>query len=115
MEKSFLGENASLVNLDSLMAALPPPTLAPTSSLNPFATPSLSSTATPPLARAQNPFEVNKPPAPSINQLRGGPTDGFGKIPTLTTVILLYVVIIQCFCAVIMHKIAGLCAIVEER
>ena len=79
VEQMFLGNSANLVNLDTLMAALPPPTIEPTGSLNPFVSPSIS-TATPPLSRAQaqNPFEANKPPAPSINQLRGSNSNAFG-------------------------------------
>jgi epsin len=70
VEESFLGTNATLVNLDTLIAPLPPPT-----SINPFGI-----STTPPINRANNnPFDVNKPPAPTLAQLQQGPT--FDPLP----------------------------------
>ncbi len=67
VEESFLGSNAGLVNLDALITPLPPP-----SSINPFGIPMDNTT----LRTNNNPFEVNKAPSLSLQQLQLGP--GFG-------------------------------------
>ena len=61
VEESFLGSNAAgLVDLDSLLAPLPPPVTQPVS--NPFGMPA---------QKANNPF-ATKAPAPSLVELAGG-------------------------------------------
>ncbi|XP_019851408.1 PREDICTED: epsin-1-like isoform X1 [Amphimedon queenslandica] len=75
VEESFLGTNATLVNLDALTAPLPPPT----SSVNPFGIAPLPPAVTPPTARSGNPFESVKAPAPTLAQLQQGPT--FDPLP----------------------------------
>ncbi|XP_075402892.1 epsin-2 isoform X2 [Tenrec ecaudatus] len=76
--ESFLGTNAALVNLDSLVTK---PTL-PAQSLNPFLAPGLA-TASAPI----NPFQVNQPQPLTLNQLRGspvpGPSTSFGPSPAV--------------------------------
>lgn len=84
--ESFLGANSNLVNLDALVTAKP---AAP--SANPFGTgmPAATSLLNPCPAPQQNPFQaLNK--APTMNELRGGPTgavfEGFAAgAPTRTT------------------------------
>ena len=71
MEESFLGDNAGLVNLDSLIAPLPPPAGMVTN--NPFGMPAHAS------PKLSNPFEANKPAAPSLAQLKQNQTPMFGK------------------------------------
>ncbi|XP_018420190.1 PREDICTED: epsin-2 [Nanorana parkeri] len=67
--ESFLGSNAALVNLDTLVTMPTPP--APT--FNPF----LASVQTAPIAApAINPFQVNQPQALTLNQLRSSPMMG---------------------------------------
>ena len=77
-----MGTNATLVNLDTLIAPLPPP-----SSINPFGIAPAPSAVTPPTLRSSNPFESAKAPAPTLAQLQQGPN--FGKKPSLelTTII----------------------------
>ncbi|XP_077019569.1 epsin-2 isoform X3 [Tamandua tetradactyla] len=65
--ESFLGPNAALVNLDSLVTKPAPP--AP--SLNPFLAPGSA-------AAPVNPFQVNQPQPLTLNQLRGSPVLGLG-------------------------------------
>ncbi|XP_066120493.1 epsin-2 isoform X4 [Saccopteryx bilineata] len=65
--ESFLGPNAALVNLDSLVARPAPP--AP--SLNPFLAPAAAVASGP-----VNPFQVNQPQPLTLNQLRGSPVPG---------------------------------------
>ncbi|XP_007939669.1 epsin-2 [Orycteropus afer afer] len=65
--ESFLGPNAALVNLDSLVTK---PAL-PAQSLNPFLAPG-PATASAPI----NPFQVNQPQPLTLNQLRGSPVPG---------------------------------------
>uniref|UniRef100_A0A8D3A8Q6 Epsin 2 n=1 Tax=Scophthalmus maximus TaxID=52904 RepID=A0A8D3A8Q6_SCOMX len=76
--ESFLGPNAALVNLDSLVTkpAQPPPVV------NPF----LASTgvSAPPAAAAAhaNPFQVSQPAPPTLNQMRVSPMpSGFAAMP----------------------------------
>ncbi|XP_069501778.1 epsin-2 isoform X2 [Ambystoma mexicanum] len=68
--ESFLGPNAALVNLDSLVTKPPQP--AP--SLNPF----LASGA-PPAPPPVNPFQVNQPQPLTLNQLRSSPMMGVSQ------------------------------------
>ncbi|KAM5306063.1 epsin-2 isoform 2-T3 [Glossophaga mutica] len=65
--ESFLGPNAALVNLDSLVTR---PAL-PAQSLNPFLAPGASVASGP-----VNPFQVNQPQPLTLNQLRGSPVLG---------------------------------------
>ncbi|KAL6457154.1 hypothetical protein MHYP_G00341170 [Metynnis hypsauchen] len=66
--ESFLGPNAALVNLDSLITKPPQP--APIS--NPF----LAGAAAPAPAAQVNPFQVNQPQPPTLNQMRVSPMMG---------------------------------------
>ncbi|XP_045146205.1 epsin-2 isoform X2 [Echinops telfairi] len=76
--ESFLGPNAALVNLDSLVTK---PTL-PAQSLNPFLAPGLAAASAP-----INPFQVNQPQPLTLNQLRGSPvpapSTSFGPSPAV--------------------------------
>ncbi|XP_012661531.1 epsin-2 isoform X2 [Otolemur garnettii] len=65
--ESFLGPNAALVNLDSLVTRPAPPA----QSLNPFLAPGAAATSAP-----VNPFQVNQPQPLTLNQLRGSPVLG---------------------------------------
>ncbi|NP_683723.2 epsin-2 isoform a [Homo sapiens] len=65
--ESFLGPNAALVNLDSLVTRPAPPA----QSLNPFLAPGAPATSAP-----VNPFQVNQPQPLTLNQLRGSPVLG---------------------------------------
>lgn len=65
--ESFLGPNAALVNLDSLVTRPAPPS----QSLNPFLAPGTTTTSAP-----VNPFQVNQPQPLTLNQLRGSPVLG---------------------------------------
>ncbi|NWI37377.1 EPN2 protein, partial [Picathartes gymnocephalus] len=65
--ESFLGPNAALVNLDSLVSKPPQPV----TSLNPFLAPGAATTATP-----INPFQVNQPQPLTLNQMRASPVMG---------------------------------------
>ncbi|KAL1779960.1 epsin-2 isoform X4 [Sigmodon hispidus] len=73
--ESFLGPNAALVNLDSLVTK----PAAPAQSLNPFLAPGAATPA------PVNPFQVNQPQPLTLNQLRGSPVLGssasFGSGP----------------------------------
>lgn len=73
--ESFLGPNAALVNLDSLVTKPAPPA----QSLNPFLAPGAATPA------PVNPFQVNQPQPLTLNQLRGSPVLGssasFGSGP----------------------------------
>ncbi|XP_063286513.1 epsin-2 isoform X2 [Pelobates fuscus] len=79
--ESFLGPNAALVNLDTLvtMPSQPPPTF------NPFLAAGAPSTTT--VAPLVNPFQVNQPQALTLNQLRSSPLMGvsqsFSSVSTL--------------------------------
>ncbi|XP_069840287.1 epsin-2 isoform X1 [Dendropsophus ebraccatus] len=75
--ESFLGPNAALVNLDTLvtMPAQPAPTF------NPFLA---SGTPAPASTPAVNPFQVNQPQALTLNQLRSSPM--MGVSPSFNTV-----------------------------
>ncbi|KAM9305946.1 epsin-2 [Gastrophryne carolinensis] len=64
--ESFLGPNAALVNLETLVTMPKQP--APT--LNPFLA---AAPAAPPPAPVINPFQVNQPQALTLNQLRSSP------------------------------------------
>ncbi|KAA0705505.1 Epsin-2 EPS-15-interacting protein 2 [Triplophysa tibetana] len=69
--ESFLGPNAALVNLDSLVTKPPQP--APVS--NPFLAGGVAAVPVPvPAPAAQvNPFQVNQPQPPTLNQMRVSP------------------------------------------
>ncbi|XP_028632389.1 epsin-2 isoform X2 [Grammomys surdaster] len=77
--ESFLGPNAALVNLDSLVTKPVPPS----QSLNPFLAPGAAAPA------PVNPFQVNQPQPLTLNQLRGSPVLGssasFGSGPGVET------------------------------
>ncbi|XP_041672973.1 epsin-2 isoform X2 [Cheilinus undulatus] len=72
--ESFLGPNAALVNLDSLVTKPAQPAPA----VNPF----LASTGSaPPPAAHANPFQVSQPAPPTLNQMRVSPMPaGFGTL-----------------------------------
>lgn len=65
--ESFLGPNAALVNLDSLVTRPAPAA----QSLNPFLAPGAAAASAP-----VNPFQVNQPQPLTLNQLRGSPVLG---------------------------------------
>ncbi|XP_075879979.1 epsin-2 isoform X2 [Nelusetta ayraudi] len=72
--ESFLGPNAALVNLDSLVTK---PAQAP-AVVNPF----LGSTGGAAPAAHANPFQVTQPAPPTLNQMRISPMPaGFGSMP----------------------------------
>ncbi|XP_048846966.1 epsin-2 [Brienomyrus brachyistius] len=80
--ESFLGPNAALVNLDSLISK--PPQLASVS--NPF----LAVGSAPPPPVQVNPFQMNQPQPPTLNQMRVNPMMGpgapaFGGLPQMTS------------------------------
>ena len=71
--KDFLGENSSLVNLDTLISPAPQPTAAPA---NPFmGTTTITPNAGSATAAAANPFHQQRQPAPTINQIRSQPAN----------------------------------------
>ncbi|XP_041672974.1 epsin-2 isoform X3 [Cheilinus undulatus] len=73
--ESFLGPNAALVNLDSLVTKPAQPAPA----VNPFLA-STAGSAPPPAAHA-NPFQVSQPAPPTLNQMRVSPMPaGFGTL-----------------------------------
>ncbi|XP_038676528.1 epsin-2 isoform X1 [Scyliorhinus canicula] len=79
--ESFLGPNAALVNLDSLVTK----PVQPSSISNPF----LASGSTPVQATQINPFQINQPQPPTLNQMRASPlmTSGqstFGTVPAVS-------------------------------
>nr|XP_046271548.1 epsin-2 isoform X2 [Scatophagus argus] len=72
--ESFLGPNAALVNLDSLVS-MP---AQPAAVVNPF----LASTGGSAPAAHANPFQVSQPTPPTLNQMRISPMPaGFGSVP----------------------------------
>ncbi|XP_062915380.1 epsin-2 [Mobula hypostoma] len=78
--ESFLGPNAALVNLDSLVSK----PIQPSSTSNPF----LASGSTPVQTTQINPFQVNQPQPPTLNQMRASPLmatgqSTFGTIPSV--------------------------------
>ncbi|XP_063171026.1 epsin-2 [Candoia aspera] len=79
--ESFLGSNAALVNLDSLVSRPPQP--AP--SLNPFLAPGSVASVASPSPAAANPFQVNQPQPLTLNQMRASPILGsslsFNAVP----------------------------------
>ncbi|XP_072532427.1 epsin-2 isoform X2 [Salminus brasiliensis] len=66
--ESFLGPNAALVNLDSLVTKPPQPA--------PIVNPFLAAGAAPAPAAQVNPFQVNQPQPPTLNQMRVSPMMG---------------------------------------
>ncbi|XP_033022323.1 epsin-2 isoform X2 [Lacerta agilis] len=85
--ESFLGPNAALVNLDSLVSKPPKP--AP--SLNPFLAPGTAAAAAAaapaaatPAPALINPFQVNQPQPLTLNQLRSSPI--MGSSPSFSSV-----------------------------
>ncbi|XP_029110305.1 epsin-2 isoform X2 [Scleropages formosus] len=84
--ESFLGPNAALVNLDSLVSK--PPQLSAAS--NPFLLTGASPKGTaPPPPAPVNPFQVNQPQPPTLNQMRVSPmmgmgTPAFGGLPQMS-------------------------------
>ncbi|CAI9539188.1 unnamed protein product [Staurois parvus] len=78
--ESFLGPNAALVNLETLVTMPTPP--APT--FNPFLASGQTAPASTP---AINPFQVNQPQALTLNQLRSSPMMGvapsFNNMPAM--------------------------------
>ncbi|KAJ8284072.1 hypothetical protein COCON_G00029220 [Conger conger] len=79
--ESFLGTNAALVNLESLVSKPPQPAIVS----NPF----LSAGAAPAPVPQINPFQVNLPQPPTLNQLRVSPmmslgSQAFGASPPLS-------------------------------
>uniref|UniRef100_A0A4W4EIW7 ENTH domain-containing protein n=1 Tax=Electrophorus electricus TaxID=8005 RepID=A0A4W4EIW7_ELEEL len=84
--ESFLGPNAALVNLDSLVTKPPQPTPAS----NPFlaggtCSHTLVTDWAPAPAAQVNPFQVNQPQPPTLNQMRVSPmmgvsSSGFGSL-----------------------------------
>ncbi|XP_035470880.2 epsin-2 isoform X3 [Scophthalmus maximus] len=76
--ESFLGPNAALVNLDSLVTkpAQPPPVV------NPFLASTGVSAPTAAAAAHANPFQVSQPAPPTLNQMRVSPMpSGFAAMP----------------------------------
>ncbi|XP_053897872.1 epsin-2 isoform X2 [Malaclemys terrapin pileata] len=77
--ESFLGPNAALVNLDSLVSKPPQPV----PSLNPFLAPGAATAPTP-----INPFQVNQPQPLTLNQMRASPVMGtspsFNAVPAMS-------------------------------
>ncbi|XP_051878219.1 epsin-2 [Pristis pectinata] len=78
--ESFLGPNAALVNLDSLVSK----PIQPSNISNPF----LASGSTPVQATQINPFQVNQPQPPTLNQMRASPlmAPGQSTFGTMSTV-----------------------------
>ncbi|XP_067912601.1 epsin-2 isoform X1 [Heterodontus francisci] len=79
--ESFLGPNAALVNLDSLVSK----PVQPSSISNPF----LASGSTPVQVTQINPFQINQPQPPTLNQMRASPLiapgqSTFGTMPTVS-------------------------------
>ncbi|XP_030315414.1 epsin-2 isoform X4 [Calypte anna] len=77
--ESFLGPNAALVNLDSLVSKPPQPV----TSLNPFLAPGAATAPTP-----INPFQVIQPQPLTLNQMRASPVMGtspsFSAVPPIS-------------------------------
>ncbi|XP_045073783.1 epsin-2-like, partial [Coregonus clupeaformis] len=69
--ESFLGPNAALVNLDSLVTKPPQPA--------PIVNPFLAAAGAAPVAAPQaNPFQMGQPTPPTLNQMRVSPMPGQG-------------------------------------
>ncbi|XP_078274270.1 epsin-2 [Rhinoraja longicauda] len=77
--ESFLGPNAALVNLDSLVSK----PMQPSSISNPF----LATVSAPVQVTQINPFQVNQPQPPTLNQMRASPlAPGQSTFGTMSTV-----------------------------
>ncbi|XP_069762620.1 epsin-2 isoform X2 [Narcine bancroftii] len=75
--ESFLGPNAALVNLDSLVSK----PIQPSNVSNPF----LASGSTPVQTTQINPFQINQPQPPTLNQMRASPLMTPGQLTFGTT------------------------------
>lgn len=69
----FLGENSSLVNLDSLIGPTPQQQVAQPGSMNPFAVNTAS--------KSTNPFQVQHSASPTLNQMKAPPNMGMPAMP----------------------------------
>lgn len=72
IEDEFLGDLGQLVDLDLLSSAPPPKTTRGPSPSNPFGTGSVNP------AQSLNPFDANKAPAPSLNQIAASKQPQYG-------------------------------------
>ncbi|XP_033908583.3 epsin-2 [Acipenser ruthenus] len=83
--ESFLGPNAALVNLDSLISK----PLQQATVSNPFLAPGASAPAPAPVTAPINPFQITQPLPPTLNQMRASPMmgispQGFSTMPSLS-------------------------------
>ena len=80
IEDQFLGDLGQLVDLDLLSAGPPSKLTGSPSPANPFGTASSSN----PL-QSLNPFDANKPPAPTLNQIAASKQAPYGGPSKYTT------------------------------